>query len=114
MKIKEKTLMINVEHNISVGSNNAIEATVIHQVCLYDHKGVVQTDVDLMDIVDIKFLGVSVEDGYKSFNKFKAQMLELGIDVNSLIDEECVGIINPHDLRVLTGKYISIFNYFMW
>lgn len=109
MKITGKTLMISVENEISVGNHGAIEATVINQVCLYDHNGEVQTDIDFIDIVNVKFLGMPIEEGYKSFNKFKAQMSELGIDVDSLIDEECVGIINTQALNSLKRKYAPMF-----
>lgn len=109
MKITHKTLMINVEHEISIG-NDAITATVIHQVCLYEGKdGEVQTDVDFLDITDIRFLGVEIESGYKAFREFKEQMLKLKIDVDKLVDEACVGLISVGDVQQLKLKYSNIF-----
>ncbi len=32
MKITSKTLMLSLEHNVQVGHNGAIEATLVHQV----------------------------------------------------------------------------------
>jgi hypothetical protein len=37
MKITSKLMMLNVEHQITVG-NDAITATVIHQICLIRRK----------------------------------------------------------------------------
>jgi hypothetical protein len=37
MKITSKLMMLNVEHQITVG-NDAITATVIHQICLSEGK----------------------------------------------------------------------------
>jgi hypothetical protein len=83
MKVTSKLMMINVEHSITVGKNDAITATVIHQVCLSEGKnGDVDADVDFIDIEDIKFLGIDIESGYTGFRKFKAQMNEMGIDVD--------------------------------
>ena len=35
MKITSKTLMLNIEHNVQVGHNGAIEATLVHQAFIY-------------------------------------------------------------------------------
>jgi hypothetical protein len=41
-----------------------------------------------MDFDNIKFLGMDIEGGFNGFNDFKKKMLELGIDVDKLIDEK--------------------------
>ena len=105
MKITNKVMMVNVEHQIAV-RNDAITATVIHQICLSEgENGEVVADVDFMDIENIEFLGIKIDNGYTEFQKFKTQMNEMGIDVNALIDEECVGLITTGDIQKLKNKY---------
>jgi hypothetical protein len=108
MKITSKLMMLNVEHQITVG-NDAITATVIHQICLSEGKnGEVDADIDFVDIEDIKFLGIDIESGYTGFKKFKSQMSEMGIDVDALIDEECVGLITTGDIQELKNEYRNL------
>ena len=38
MKIKGTNLMVSVEHDIKIGNNDAIEATVVHQVMCFESK----------------------------------------------------------------------------
>lgn len=105
MKVTNKIMMVNVEHQIAVG-NDAITATVIHQVCLTEGKnGEVVADVDFVEIENIEFLGIKIDNGYTEFQKFKKQMNEMGIDVNALIDEECVGLITTGDIQKLKNEY---------
>ena len=106
MNITGKTLMINVEHNITIGTNDAITLDVIHQVCLYENKdGKIEADLDFLDYSNVKFLGMDIDGGYKGFKEFKEQMLKFGIDVDELIDEECVGLISNLDMINLKSMY---------
>ena len=108
MKVTSKLVMLNVEHQIAVG-NDAITATVIHQVCLSKgEEDEIFVDVDLMDITDIEFLGIKIDDGYKEFQKFKTQMNEMGVDVDTLINEECVGLITTGDIQKLKNEYKNL------
>jgi len=111
IKETHKTLMISTENRISVG-NEAIEVTVEHQIILYTKKdGGMGVDVEFTDLRDIEFMGMPLEDqSYKGFGKFKEQMLELGIDVDKLIDEECVGLVSNIDLVFIKNKYRNIFS----
>ena len=112
--IKSKTLLVNVEHNITVGNNDSIEATVVHQIIAYsDEEGHtrfddVEVEVEFIDVVNVKFLGNKIKDGYDGFNKFKASMLELGINVNELIDEACVGVITPSELHEVGKMFLRV------
>jgi len=105
MKVTSKLMMLNVEHQIAVG-NDAITATVIHQVCLSEGKnGEVVADVDFVDIENIEFLGIKIDNGYTEFQKFKTQMNEMGVNVDALIDEECVGLITTGGIQKLKNEY---------
>jgi hypothetical protein len=90
MRITSKTLMIGFETEVKLGSNDAIELTLVHQAYIGKGKdGEGDIDLDLsMDITDVKFLGIEIEPGYKSFKKFKEQLKDLGIDLNKLVNEK--------------------------
>jgi hypothetical protein len=106
MKITSKVVMINVEHSITVGKNDAITLDVIHQVWLSEGKnGEVDADVDFVDYSNVKFLGMDIDSGYKGFREFKEQMLRFGIDVDELIDEECARLITTGDIQKLKNEY---------
>jgi len=111
LKEKQKTLMIEVENTIIIG-NEAITATVIHQVCLYKKDdGEIGTDVDFIDVINVEFLGIPLKDqSYTGFRNFKREMFELGIDIDKLIDEECYGLISTSELQQLKNKYRDIFS----
>jgi hypothetical protein len=106
MKIESKLVMINVKNSITVGVNNAITLDVIHQVCLYKNEDdTIGHEIEPLDYENIKFLGMEIDKGYKGFREFKEQMLKFGIDVDELIDEECVGLINDEELSKLKLMY---------
>jgi hypothetical protein len=89
MKITHKTLMVNFETEVKIGRNDAIEATLVHQAFIYrDKNGVVDVELDSVDTVNVKFLGIAIEESYSAFKEFKTTMLTLGIDVNKLINEK--------------------------
>ena len=90
MKITNKLIMVTLETDVIIGNNNAIELTLIHQACISrDKLGGIDVDFDLMDFTNIKFLGMDIKDGWDGWKDFKTKMLELGIDVNDLINKKC-------------------------
>jgi hypothetical protein len=93
MKITDKTLMINFETEVKLGNNDAIELTLIHQAFISKKdNGTLVIDVDLMDVQDVKFMGMELEPSYKKFDELKDQLSKFGINVNQLIREKCVEI----------------------
>jgi len=108
-KITSKSLLVNVENTIKVGNNDAIEATVQHIIIAYESKDLgVGIDIDFTDIVDVKFLGIPVEGGYSGYKKFKEQMLELGINVDKLVDEKVEGIIETETVNEVKRMFSKI------
>jgi hypothetical protein len=87
MKITNKTLLINFETEVKLGNNDAIELTLLHNAFISESKdGGIDVDIDLgMDVTNVKFLGVEIKIG---FTQFKRQLLEFGIDVDSLVSEK--------------------------
>ena len=91
MKITSKTLMVNFETEVKLGNNDAIELTLQHQAFISED-GI---DIDLtIDVKDVKFLGIEIEPGWKSYAQFKYQLEELGIDLDKLIDEKEKELMN--------------------
>ena len=89
MKITNKTLMVGFETEVKLGNNDAIELTLIHQAFIYEGKVGVNVDLDLsIDVTNVKFLGIEIENDFKSYKVFKANLLGLGIDIDKLIDEK--------------------------
>ena len=88
MKVVNSCLFVNIENKIACG-NGSFTATVEHQVIVGKHG----TDVEFSDIRDITFMGMPVE-GYEAYRKFHAKMLEMGIDIDAMVDEECCGIVS--------------------
>lgn len=102
MKITSKTLMVSFEYDVKVGNNNAIEATLLHQAYLFENKdGSTGMDLEFVDVDNVKFLGIPIEDGYQGYKKFKTQMKELGIDVEKLMDEAASKLITDEDTNEL-------------
>ena len=102
MKITNKLMMVTLETDVTIGNNNAIELTLIHQACISrDKLGGVDVDFDLIDFTNIKFLGMDIKDGWDGWKDFKTKMLELGIDVNDLINKKCNEIESEQTIKNL-------------
>lgn len=87
MKITHKTLTVEFTHVVTVGNNDAIQATLVHNAFIGKKiDGSVSVDVDYVDIIDVKFLGMPIEGGYQGYKDFKARMKDLGIDVENLLN----------------------------
>ena len=84
MKITSKTLMVSFETELKLGNNDAIELTLVHQAFITEDS----IDIELADIIGVKFLGIEIDKGYKAYNEFKANLLKLGIDLEELVDEK--------------------------
>jgi hypothetical protein len=106
MKITGKTLQVSFEHTVKVGNNDAIEATLTHMAWLFENKdGSVGYDLDFCDVENVKFLGIPIESGYQGYKKFKTQMLELGIDVDKLMNEAASKLITDEDIEELKSMF---------
>jgi len=85
MKITSKTLMVSFETEVKVGNNDAIELTMVHQAFISEDS----IDIELVaDIIDVKFLGIEIDKGYKAYKEFKESLLKLGINLDELVDEK--------------------------
>ncbi len=108
MKITHKSLCVNFEHEVKVGNNDAIEATIKHQAWIYETKdGSIDVDLEFIDIENVRFLGIAIEGGYKGYEKFKTQMKELGIDVDKLMDEAAAKLVTDVDMIKLKAMFIQ-------
>ena len=90
MKITNKTLMVEFQTEVKLGNNNAIELTLIHNAFISEGEGgCVEVDLDLgVDLVNVKFLGIDIDSSYNGLKQFKANLKELGIDFDKLVEEK--------------------------
>jgi hypothetical protein len=113
MKIVSKTVMVTFAESVKLGNNNAIELDIesIAFISPSKDEGEVHVDFDLgVDITNIKFLGIPIEDIHDTFKKFKTSLLDLGIDLNKLIDEKIEEIDEKEMKEILKVKFINIFS----
>ena len=109
MKITSKTLMVAFEHTVTVGNNDAIEATLLHQAFISEGvDGGVHVDLDFCEITDVNFLRTPVEGGYQRSKKFKATMKELGVDVEKLFDDKAAQLITDQDMFKLKSLFKTL------
>ena len=64
-------------------------------------------DVDFVDIHNITFMGMPIE-GYKAYNQFKDKMSDMGIDVEKMLDDACVGLISDSFIKECEDKFAKI------
>jgi len=102
MKVTGQVLFINVEHNIVCG-DGSFKATVGHQLIVGENG----TDVEFVDIENITFMGLPIE-GYKAFRQFKEKMLGMGIDIDKMVDDACVGLISDSFIKECEDKFAMI------
>jgi len=105
MRITTKQLIVSFEHDAIIG--NAIEATLVHQAFVFENEktGKIEVDIEFADIDNIKFMGMPIEDGYTAYKNFKTKMLELGINVDKLMDEKAAQLITDEDVETLKQLY---------
>ena len=110
MKITGKTLMLTIEHNVQVGHNGAIEATLVHQAFVYRSEKTknIECDLDFADVINVKFMGISIEEGYDGFKKFKAGMITLGIDVDKIFDSKASQLITDEEMEKIKELYTFV------
>jgi hypothetical protein len=105
VKVTSATLMVNVENKIEVGP---LKLTAIHQVCLYENKdGSIGHDVDLMDHTDVTYMGVPIDEDYKSWRKFVDFHKEMGINFDKLINEESDKALTEQNIKIMISDLSS-------
>ena len=102
MKVTGQILFVNVKNEIVCG-DGSFKATVEHQLVVGENG----TDVEFVDIANITFMGLPIE-GYKAYNQFKDKMSDMGIDINKMVDDACVGLIPDSFIKEYEAKFAKI------
>ena len=70
--------------------------TLVHQAYISEGvDGSVCVDLDLgIDVQNVKFLGIGIEESYRVYQEWKTQLLKLGIDVDKLVNEKESELVN--------------------
>ena len=99
MKVVNQTLFVSVQNDIVCG-DGSFKATVEHQV-IVSNTGI---DIEFVDIHNITFMGMPIE-GYKAYSQFKEKMSDMGIDIEKMVDDACVGLIPDSFITECNDKF---------
>ena len=107
MKIRNKLLLLEFEHDVVLGPEGSIKLTLIFNAFINQDSdsGEIRLDTDLIDVNNVKFLNSPIGDSYDSYTKFKENMKAIGIDVNELIKEEEKSIFTKKVINKLKSYY---------
>ena len=99
MKVVNSCLFVNVQNEIVCG-DGSFKTTVEHQIIVSD----AGADVEFVDQSNITFMGMPIE-GYKAFKQFKEKMSEMGVDIEKMIDDACVGLISDSFIQSCKDRF---------
>ena len=103
INITSKTLMIDIENDITL-HNGAITMTVLHQAYVnQDNDGEIYVDVELTDYSDVKFLGKEID-----YSKLKLNLKYLDVDLDELVQNSVEDIVTDEDVEYLKQMYLTI------
>jgi hypothetical protein len=102
MKVVNQVMFVSVQNDIVCG-DGSFKATVEHQI-IVSNEGV---DVEFSDIVNITFMGMPI-NGYKAYSQFKEKMLDMGIDIEAMVEEECVGLITDSFINTCKDSFNQV------
>jgi len=103
MKILHKTLMVNIIHTVELGT---IKADLVAQVSIDPEDMSEDFDLDFADIINQSYMGIPITDSYNWY-KFCKYHKELGIDLNTLLDEEFNKVFTKDKvLKLINGEDI--------
>lgn len=94
MKVENQSMFVMVSNNIVCG-DGSFKATAEHQIIISNGKDGIVVDIEFMGVDDVTFMGMPI-NGYKGYKQFIEKMLEMGIDIDEMVDEACAGLI-PSD-----------------
>ena len=99
MKVVSNCLFVSVENQIVCG-DGSFKATAVHQVIVSESG----SDVEFVDIENITFMGLPIE-GYSEYKKFKLKMSEMGVDIDKMVDDACVGLISDSFIKTCEDRF---------
>ena len=101
MNIVSKTLMVNIETDITL-HNGSITMTVIHQAHVYELGDEIDVDIELIDFDNVVFLGTGI-----GFTTLRETLEKVGIEFQSMVNDECRDLISDQDIEYLKTLYIK-------
>lgn len=106
LRIENSSMCVYVEYDFHLLKGN-LSLTAGYQCFLYKKdNGELKADIDFSDITNVKFMGVGVEEGYRPFNTWKQNMLQIGIDIEKITNEECY---NTHVKSRITNMLKDVY-----
>lgn len=102
-------MMITFENEVSI-ANDSIKGTLVHQAYISENEcGGLHIDIEFTDLDNMHFLGVKLPVGYDNWKTFKKTMMDLGVDVDKMLDEASDKLITD-DLKCMLKREYH-FNY---
>lgn len=84
-----QSIFYNIEQPFLIG-DGSIKGKIKYQIIVdfVNSKNKMEIDIETMDYVDVMFLGNKIAEGYSEWKQFKATMLQLGVNVEELLNKE--------------------------
>lgn len=104
IQLESQSRMFTLSKAIQVGS---IKATLLAQVfCGPDFTNM---DIEFIDVEDIHFFDVPVDNDYKSFQNFKTTQLSFGINIDKILDDEFEAVFTEDVVKqiIMGDEYVT-------
>ena len=107
MEIVGKSVCLNFVEQFQLNEQLSFKAEILAMVGI-DGKGEKYCDVNIVDYSDVVFMGMKVEEDYNSFQKFKQNFQNLGIDIVKQMDKVITKFIQEN---ITVEKYPHIYEF---
>ena len=101
MNIVSKTLMVNIENDITL-HNGSITMTVKHLAYIYELGNEIDVDIELKDFDNVVFLGTGI-----GFTTLRETLENVGVEFQSMVNDVCNDLISDQDIEYLKTLYIK-------
>jgi hypothetical protein len=103
IKVTSKTLMVNLEFPIEVGQVK-LDAICQAYISQNPDTGELEGDFDFMDYSNVTYMGMPI-GAYDGMKKLKAFHSELGINLDSLINDEYHSVMTDGFQKVFVSTF---------
>ena len=99
LRIENASMCVRVEYDFSLLNDN-LKLTCGYQCFVYKgDNGKLTADIDFVDIENVKFMNIGIEEGYRPFKEWKNNMLKIGIDIEAITNKECYNSIVKYNIE---------------
>jgi len=89
LRISKSSMLVNLELDFAL-LQNSLYLTCEYTCFVYkSSKGEITADIDLSNVLNVKFLGKEIGNTYTEFNIWKENMHKIGVNLDKVIEENC-------------------------